>query len=321
MAERIYGVDHGYGHMKTAHSNIVAGVTKCEAELPYEDHVLEYKGRIYEIGSSRLPYMPDKTTSEDYWILTLASLAEEMKARGVHSDQICLAAGLPIKQYGESRDKFSEYLSQEKEVAFKYEGVHYHAKITNVEVTAQGYAALAYHQVNSKKPVAPIAVLVDVGSGTIDISLIKNLKPVADRTYSFPLGINTLYNRVNGALFAKFGSTIEESQIDEIIQGKEVWMSKAYLQVIEKEIIAYAEMVCRKLLDLGFNLEAYPVYWAGGGATLIQRFAKLDPDMNEFVLNPSANAVGYELLVQLKRAQEKAAEKDAAKQPKKKKQQ
>lgn len=313
MAEIILGIDHGYGRIKTAGSNICAGISASNVALPYDENVLQYDGRWYEIGGSRLAYMPDKTANQNYYLLTLAGIAEEMKVRGIRTAQICLAAGLPLTRFGAEKEKFEKYLSQKRELPFLYEGEHYHARITSVEVSAQGYAALAYYQMTTKKQIAPVAVLVDVGSGTLDVALIKKhkqggLKPVYDKTFSLPLGINTLYNKVNGSLFASYGMDIEESIIDDVILGKEVMISAEYRQLIEKEAKEYADMIVMKLQDLGFNRSAYPLYWCGGGAGLIKRYATgLDEAMNVFILEPSANALGYEYLVKLKRAQEKAA--------------
>ncbi len=308
MAEIILGIDHGYGRIKTAGSNICAGISTSNVALPYDEKVLQYDGKWYEIGGSRLAYMPDKTANQNYYLLTLAGIAEEMKVRGIRSAQICLAAGLPLTRFGAEKEKFEKYLFQKKEIPFIYEGEHYHAKIISVEVSAQGYAALAYYQMTAKKPIAPVAVLADLGSGTLDVALLKNLKPVYEKTFSLPLGINALYNQINGSIFAKYGMTIEESVIDEVILGKDVMISAGYRQIIEKHARDYADMIIMKLQDLGYNLDTYPVYWCGGGATLINRYASnLNEDMNMFILEPSANALGYEYLVRLKRAQEKAA--------------
>ena len=48
------------------------------------------------IGESHLVYQGNKTESDDFYILTLAGLAEEMKYRGLHEADVVLAVGLPL---------------------------------------------------------------------------------------------------------------------------------------------------------------------------------------------------------------------------------
>ena len=75
----ILGVDHGYGNMKTAHRVFAASVEK---EVQLGANELEYKGKEYGIGGGHKEFQVQKINDEDYWILTLAAVAEELKFRG-----------------------------------------------------------------------------------------------------------------------------------------------------------------------------------------------------------------------------------------------
>ena len=44
---------------------------------------VEYEGKFYEIGSTHKEYQMDKVWDEDYYILTFAALAKELKGRGL----------------------------------------------------------------------------------------------------------------------------------------------------------------------------------------------------------------------------------------------
>ena len=47
------------------------------------EDILEYNGVYYTLSETRMPFKADKTVDEDYFILTLFSLALEAKERGI----------------------------------------------------------------------------------------------------------------------------------------------------------------------------------------------------------------------------------------------
>ena len=57
----------------------------------------EYNGVYYTLSETRMPFKADKTVDEDYFILTLFSLALEAKERGItlSGKDIVLGVGLP----------------------------------------------------------------------------------------------------------------------------------------------------------------------------------------------------------------------------------
>ena len=79
------GLDHGFGNMKTAHCCFQSGVTVHEKEPTFKRNLLIYEGRYYTIGDEHKSFMPDKASDEDYYILTLAGIACELKSRGLTS--------------------------------------------------------------------------------------------------------------------------------------------------------------------------------------------------------------------------------------------
>ena len=85
----ILGVDHGYGNMKTAHRIFAASVEK---EVQLGATALEYKGKEYGIGGGHKEFQVQKIHDGDYWILTLAAVAEELKFRGKNETILHLAA-------------------------------------------------------------------------------------------------------------------------------------------------------------------------------------------------------------------------------------
>ena len=93
----IIGVDHGYAAMKSAHFSFPTGLVEYEYEPYTRKDVLELDGRYYVVGTGRQPLQKDKTTTEDYYLLTLAAIAKELEHRQAGpAATVHLAAGLPL---------------------------------------------------------------------------------------------------------------------------------------------------------------------------------------------------------------------------------
>ena len=129
----IIGIDHGYYAIKTAHCSFPAGLTSYGEHEPYtRQGLLEFGGCFFVCGSGRQPIQRDKTINDNYYLLTLAAIAKEIRQRG-----------LPPTSFGRDKPKFREYLLRSNQpVNFKFEGVEYSITIEEVAVFPQGYAAL-----------------------------------------------------------------------------------------------------------------------------------------------------------------------------------
>lgn len=101
----IIGIDHGNRNMKTANTVFSAAIQPLQARPDSLEHILEYQNQFYYVGG-KVPEKEcvDKTENENYYLLTLAALAQEMR--------------------------------------FRYEGVHYHVSLENVFVFMQGHVVI-----------------------------------------------------------------------------------------------------------------------------------------------------------------------------------
>ena len=52
----------------------------------------------------------DKTENEDYYLLTLAALAKELKHRKMTSAKVKMGAALPPRRFQQQKDGFKKYL-------------------------------------------------------------------------------------------------------------------------------------------------------------------------------------------------------------------
>ena len=138
----IIGIDHGYYAIKTAHCSFPAGLTSYGEHEPYtRQGLLEFGGCIFICGSGRQPIQRDKTLNENYYLLTLAAIAKEIRQRGLPPEcSVRIAAGLPLTSFGRDKPKFRDYLLRSNQpVNYKFEGVEYSITIEEVAIFPQGY--------------------------------------------------------------------------------------------------------------------------------------------------------------------------------------
>lgn len=169
----IVGVDHGYGNMKTAHRVFRTGVECMEEEPIVSKNFVRYKDKFYVIGESHLVYQGNKTDSEDFYILTLAALAEELKFRGLHEANVILAVGLPLAWMKSQGADFRHYLMKEQELHFEFRKERYHVHLCGVEIFPQGFAAVV-----NLGAMLGIKMLADIGNGIMNVMQIIDNKPL-----------------------------------------------------------------------------------------------------------------------------------------------
>lgn len=293
----VYGIDHGFGLVKTAHTEFISGVKAFGTEEPpLPDRTVYFDGKYYVCGGKRMNVMSNKTDDENYYILTLAALAEEMKLKKKTSDTVVIAAGLPIERMGHEKENFKQYMLKNKKVDFVYEGVSYHINIEDVQVYPQGYAAV----VSRIGTMLGTHILVDIGSWTIDILPIIDKVPDASRCSSPNMGVITCMTAINNEMRRKFNFQLEETQIQDVMRGGTGQLPQKYLEVVRTIIVQYTEEVLSKLREIGFNLAVTPVLFMGGGAVVMEKYGNYDKEMTTIISDIHANAAGYEFIAKQK---------------------
>ena len=92
----VIGIDHGYYAIKTKQVCFPTGIIRYEYEPYTMQNVLQYQGEYYVCGTGRQTLVKDKTANDNYYLLTLAALAQEIRKRkGERTAKVVLAAGLP----------------------------------------------------------------------------------------------------------------------------------------------------------------------------------------------------------------------------------
>ena len=158
----ILGVDHGYGNMKTAHRIFPASVEK---NPQFGTNLLEFKGKVYNIGGSHKEFKVEKIGDDDYYLLTLAALAEELYFRGNTEAIVHLAAGLPLYWVKEQKEEFQKYLLREEKVGFTYRNKKYQITFSGASIFPQGFAALA----KNLREIKGMSIMANIGNGTMNV--------------------------------------------------------------------------------------------------------------------------------------------------------
>ena len=288
----VVAIDHGWSSCKTPNDIFTSGVREITTEPAYFDNILEYRGRYYKVGADRLEVKANKIETPDYYYLTLAGIALELKRKGKHEARIILAVGLPASRYGDEKQGFVKYLKQNDEVRYKYEQEKYHIWIDRVMVYPQCYAAV----VDQIAMFGAKVVVVDIGSWTIDIIPVINKKPDDAGTNSIPQGLITCMRKINKECVRQLGEKIDEELIqDYLITGKSQ-LPQEYIDIMDKELRDFTSMVYNSLREEQYSLKTTPIIFVGGGATIMKRYGEHGQANISYNLDVKANAKGYETL-------------------------
>ena len=186
MSEIIMGVDIGYGNTKGSKTLIQSGVKKLASKPPIDTKTVEYNGEYYAVGGSKLDIQKSKTENENTLILTMATIAEELKRIGKTSADIRLGVGLPLTRMGAEKQDYLDYMLRSRRLNFKYEGKGYgDFKKDLVEVVVEALAPIKERYEEIRHSDELIEILKD-GAVRADAIAQKTMKRVKE---NFGLGI------------------------------------------------------------------------------------------------------------------------------------
>ena len=290
----VIGLDHGFGQMKTAHTCFKTGVTAHDKEPTFKSDLLIYESRYYTVGEEHKEFIPDKAQDQDYYILTLAALARELRFRGMTSARVWLAAGLPLTWVSEQKDSFKAYLLQKPSADFSFRGLDYHIDFAGAEVYPQGFSAVA-DRLNEFRGVT---MLCDIGTGTMNVMYIRNGKPIPSQCYTEKYGVQQCMIAAREKLMQKFGTTVDDSVIEDVLRFGKADVGEKYLTAIQDCARDYAAGIMKRLREHEYNPDLMRLYVMGGGSCLIRHFVAYDPARVTINSDIHATAKGYERLAE-----------------------
>ena len=289
------GLDNGNGDTKTSHCCIRTGIVQVSDSPITNDNILEYKGKYYQVGVDRINIQDTKVDNDNVYLISLAAIAKELKARNLRSRRIILAVGLPIGRYSAEKNDFIRYLSRDKFIKFRYENDEYNIIIEKVLVYPQCYGAI----VDRLPEMKGLTYVVDIGSWTVDTLKIINRVPDESGCSSEPIGVITCIKKIQEVCYEKLNSKLDEHLIQEYLIHGQINVDQEYINIIDDEIKKYTNKVFRTLVESGINVKISPVIFVGGGAFLMKKYAGIDQRNISYIEDVCANAKGYETLAKL----------------------
>ena len=137
------------------------------------------------IGENHLIYQGNKTDSQDFFILTLAGLAEKLRFRKLHEAKVVLAVGLPFAWAKSQEADFKKNLMQEPELFFSFRKENYRVHLCGVEVFPQGFSAVC-----SAGVMKGFNMIVDIGNGTMNVMQIVDGRPLENSLVTDKFGVS-----------------------------------------------------------------------------------------------------------------------------------
>ena len=282
--------------MKTAHRVFRTGVECMEEEPIVSKNFVRYKDKFYVIGESHLVYQGNKTDSEDFYILTLAALAEELKFRGLHEANVILAVGLPLAWMKSQGADFRHYLMKEQELHFEFRKERYYVHLCGVEIFPQGFAAVV-----NLGAMQGMNMLADIGNGTMNVMQIVDNKPLEKSLVTEKFGVGICMKEIQKELSKENGEDISEMLIEPLLRNGLQERTDSTAKKVEHIATRYTENIRRRLVDYGYKEGLVHLYVIGGGGCLIRNYSDLAEKKGvTFITDICANAKGYATLAEKK---------------------
>ncbi len=288
----VIGIDHGYGNMKTANCCFPTGVMKSDTEPTFVSDLLQWNGKYYSIGVGHKESTADKFTDEDYYVLTLAAIARELRRERLTEASVFIAAGLPLTWVREQKAEFKKYLLQHSDVEFSFRNTDYRIKIVGAEIYPQGFAAVAENLGDFKG----VNMLCDIGNGTMNLLRIVNKKPDAQRMFTEKYGTHQCALLIREQMMKHYHTIIDDAIITEILKKSTADIDGQYLETVIKTAKEYIAGIFHRLREHEYDPKLMKLYVVGGGGCLIRNFA--DYDASRVIINEDicATAKGYEYM-------------------------
>ena len=289
---KIIAVDQGYGNMKTASTVTPTGITAYPSEPIFSGGILEYKGTYYRVGEGHKEFVADKSEDEDYYILTLAAVAREMRVNHLQEADVHLAVGLPLTWVRNQKEQFRDYMLRNEDISLRYEGKEYRIHITGCSVFPQGYPAI----VDRLDGMKGTNLLADIGNGTMNILYLNNRKPVESKSFTEKIGVNQCMIAAQNAVMDTFGVKIEANTVEQVLRFKTADIGEIYLTCIETVARKYVSDLFATLRKYEYNPDLMRLFIVGGGGCLVKNFGEYEESRVTIIDDICATAKGYEYL-------------------------
>ena len=268
----IIGVDAGYGNMKTAGSLYPTGLTAMDTEPMFEGDILKYNGIWYRIGEGHKPFIDDKTEDDDFYILTLASVACELSRENITHANVILAVGLPTTWTKRQKNDYREYMLKNQDVQFTFRKKDYRIHFTDCLVFPQGYSA-AIRRIDDDKQnngfqfFGGLVMMADIGNGTMNIMRFVNGKPDERFSWTEKLGVNQCVLSMKKRLMDAYGLDLPDETIEQFLRTKKANLPRECLVDLDNIATRYVAGLFDSLRSHGYDHRLMKLFVVGGGGS------------------------------------------------------
>lgn len=270
---------------------------------------LKVNGQYFSITNNRLQTRRDKTSDEDYFVLTLAAVANEIRnlfpGGTEYECEVALALGLPVEHLSLKvngvllREKYRTFFGNNgKPIDYTCDGVSFHIRVVDVGVYAQTIsAAIADSHVYGQMLQSNRSYIIDIGGGTTNVIAIIDRRPQNPGITLEEMGVFELFKLAHRSVMEDCGRNVDDFMLDVLMQGKQSCtasmadaLERAKNEFVKRLIL---ELESRKVdLDMGF------ICMVGGGSILLydafQRYVTMRGNQNIVIIpDVKANAKGY----------------------------
>ena len=276
--------------MKTANIVFSNGMAVYDTESIMSRDYLFFEGKYYVLNQGHKPYASEKIKDDDFYILTIAAIAKELRLRGITRERVHLAVGLPLKWRDVQQEKFKKYLLRNKHVEFTYCGSKYFVDITGCSVMPQCYAAVA----EKLGTFQGLNMLADIGNGTMNVMYLQDGRTIEKKMWTEILGVKQCALLIHDAVLNKFQVELDENLLNSYLMKGRADVDEEYLKFMEETAKTYVQSIFLKLKELGYNSKLMKLHFMGGGAKLVELFGEYEPARVSFNHDICANAKGFE---------------------------
>jgi len=295
----LISVDHGNKQIKTSCHTFTSGLYESSSRPAFGDDILYYKGKYYALSEERIPYMRDKTSNEQFFILTLYGIAKEIDTAGKYEDdliEVKLNVGLPPSHYSGLYEKYESYFRKPDIIDFEYRNRPYSIYISEVNAYPQAYAAAM--TVFSLIRDQPKTLVLDIGGFTADYLMLKHGQPDLSVCDSLENGVIILYNSIRSKVNADFDILLDESDIDSILMHEAHGFPSDIVAMVNRMAENFVDQLFGRLRERMIDLRVGKTIFIGGGSILLRQYIESSRKLAGAIIieDIAANAKGYDIL-------------------------
>lgn len=306
----IIGIDHGNYAIKSKNTVFPAHLKKYSANPGAVGDILSFGKDYYSlIPEPKISPVMDKLENDDYFIMTLFALRDELEARGLgRRADIILGVGVPPQMFSADMvDRVQKYFRKNRSVKFAFGEDAYDVKIADVFVFTQGSGAIVY----TKNPIVAAGqkgrfLAVDIGGGTTDFILYENGRINLNVHRSIPKGMLHFIDNAKTRLWQPVAGSFQmEPDVDEIMDilaggeqaGKDPDASRKK-RILDQAVDEFAEEILERIEMTGVNTKRIPILLCGGGSAVFEDAFRRSDRTGTVEREPDirANALGFEKL-------------------------